>query len=84
MRNIQLSPKELKVIREGLPQGAQTQIAKRHNVRPQDVNKILHGIKIRYGKCNEGEVLNDAILIFNEANEPKKRAKEAIEAMSVK
>lgn len=57
-------------IRELLPWGAQTEIAKRlaergRRLTVQDVNKVLHGRGLRFGKPDVREVILEATEIIN-------------------
>lgn len=69
MTNQIISKEKLQEVRELLPWGAQTEIAKRLStdsriLTVQDVNKVLHGQGLRFGKPDVREIIMAAIDII--------------------
>lgn len=81
MKNQLFSAENLSRLRDGLPHGVQTKIAKRHNIEPRCVSEILHGKLAGTKKCNYLDVINDAIKAYEDANEGRRKTKEALEAI---
>ena len=77
-----LTAEKLTKLRKGLPNGAQTEIAKRHGIRVQDVNRILHGQKVRTKKCNYLEIISEALEIYNKHNALLEEVNDAIEELN--
>ena len=82
MENQTITNESLTKIRKGLPNGAQTEIAKKYRIRVQDVNRILHGQKVRPYKCNYLEIIKDALDIYSKHNALQGEIADAIEELN--
>lgn len=88
MTNTSISKERLQEIRELLPWGAQTEIAKRlcergRRITVQDVNKVLHGRGLKYGKTDSREIIMAAVEIISAVNIETEQLNKAVqEALS--
>ena len=82
MKTEQFSEEKLRKLRHGLPHGAQTAIARKRGITPQDVYKILHGLRVVPEKCNYLDVLNDALQMYEQENSKLAEINQAIEAIN--
>jgi len=82
MENQVFTAEKLTKLRKGLPNGTQTEIAKRHGVSVQYVNQVLHGQKARSKKCNYLEILSEALEIYNKRNALLEEIADAIEELN--
>jgi uncharacterized UPF0146 family protein len=84
MTKTSISREMLQEIRELLPWGAQTEIAKRlaergRRLTVQDVNKVLHGRGLRFGKPDVREVILEATEIITAVQAENERINKAVD-----
>lgn len=84
MTNTSISKERLQEIRELLPWGAQTEIAKRlcergRRITVQDVNKVLHGQGLRFGKPDVREIILAATEIITAVQAENERINKAVD-----
>jgi hypothetical protein len=84
MTNTSITKEKLQEIRQLLPWGAQTEIAKRLTgsgriLTAQDVNKVLHGRGLRYGKPDVREIILAATEIITAVQAENERVNKAVD-----
>ena len=84
MTKTSISKERLQEIRELLPWGAQTEIAKRlcergRRITVQDVNKVLHGQGLRFGKPDVREIILAATEIITAVQAENERVNKAVD-----
>ena len=88
MTKTNFTREKLQEIRKLLPWGAQTEIAKRLSsdgrmLSVQDVNKVLHGRGLKYGKTDSREIIMAAVEIISAVNIESEQLNKAVqEALS--
>ena len=84
MNKTNVSSEKLQEIRRLLPWGAQTEIAKRlstkeNKVTPQDVNRSLHGRKLRHGEVAARDIIMAALEIITDQQAENARVNKAVD-----
>lgn len=84
MTNATITKEKLQEIRGLLPWGAQTEIAKRlcergRRLTVQDVNKVLHGRGLRFGKPDVREIILAATDLIASVQAEASHVKKAVE-----
>ncbi len=86
MKKQEFSEESLKKIRDTLPNGAYSEIAKKLStldipINLKDIDRALHGKGLRYPKCDPSVIIMEAIAICKSVIASQQEAKQSAEEL---